>query len=312
MLLGVAHLFLAATGLPEGGVLQPEAVHGAQYAPFPQRAQYPPPAGASGTSRPEKQHFVVFGLARCGSEWLISMLNKHPNVGIGVIEPLTESLTPPSRVSSTLQGLLTGQLPNGHVLPRAEEKAALGFKWFNHQNFDIAEDVAAAPAFGEYLKTNRFKAVFLRRNSSLAREVSLAKMHATDSHVCEDAACQARMAATKVTLDPQRVVAELEAADRQWEGMLAWVSHQFVGAQRLHVLDYESLAANPQLEVQRIFSFLGVDVPDVGQIDSEQTLRMSSASTADAIENLGEVRQAVAGTKWAAEIAVGGGPWRSI
>jgi len=247
-------------------------------------------------------HFIIFGLARCGSEWLISMLNKHQSVGVGVMEPLDSGQTPPDRIGETLSGLLKGLLPNGKMLPKAEQKSMLGFKYFNKQGYDIAFDPANALPFQQYLQENHFKAIFLRRNSSIAREVSLERMR-VDGQVtkCTDEACLAQIASAKVSLDVSNLARELKYADSTWAGMLRWVNGVFSPAD-LRLVDYETLQASPQAEVQDIFRFLGLSVPDASEINPSQTLKMSTGAVADMIDNLDEVRAAVAGTQWATEI----------
>ena len=86
----------------------------------------------------------------------------------------------------------------------------------------------------------------------------------------------------------------LSRATRQFKCQPTYLAH----LRAAFSLTYDDLTAQPQLQLDRIFRFLGVAAMDV---TLDATLKMGADDVYDSIKNSSQVRDALAGTRWAVQ-----------
>ena len=241
--------------------------------------------------------FVVFTSPRTGSSWLIDLLDSHPRIAAYAELFLPGDQTTPDygsldtpRFEATLEGrrritLVPHRLAYLKRLgqPRPD-RDAVGFKlMYGHPHVH--------PGLLPYLSARRARAVHLVRENALDQIVSwetsvargLFRAHGTD-HVADIA----------VRIDTTALETRIEEMERAAAGARTTLRRYRIP--RLEVT-YERLAAEPTKELARIVSFLNVEPAEWHQESS--LVRINRKPRAELIENVHDVRAALAGTRFA-------------
>ncbi|KAH8072003.1 hypothetical protein JL721_3910 [Aureococcus anophagefferens] len=242
-----------------------------------------------------RQLFLVLQAARSGSDWLMSLLNAHPAICM-----------PAGRVD----------VPAGHdptVLVskvRAREAARPG------HNVTAAFEASANARVAIAARDNGRCAAF-----GWKQGLWLAKGYATEAHRAEFAAWVARrgvklvllrrvgvarvVSGAKNRLTPNATLLGAEASRNVHCTSASGTPSRRGGAApppRAFRVTYDELVADTPRWLGELYDFLGVGPPPK---PPRTAYVKSGGRAADSIENLDEVRAALAGTEWAAELEDG-------
>ena len=247
--------------------------------------------------------FVVLSTQRSGSTWVVDMLTSHPRVvayselfmhgGQGTPKWGQEKDLPywQTFISDKRGGRLARPVHLWRYLGQALEERpgvdAIGFKLMYSQLTRIARPLTPA------LWLKRVRIIHLMRRNALdvvlSREAGEARrgvLHAREGQPVES---------VRVRLGTDDLLQRLTAHERQIEG--ARVRFKRVGIPYTEVI-YEDLVANEKQGFDELFRFLGVDPAPV----SSSLQKVNPTSHEDLIENYGEVREALEGTKFAGQL----------
>jgi len=252
--------------------------------------------------------FVVLSFPRTGSTWLMDMLNSHPEVAAygELFNVEADELSYASTDMPYFENYLA-RLPEWTRRPRFLHGMAYLRRLYSDRpgiravGFKLLYGQAGAnPRLLHLLALRRVRAVHLTRANLLDALISWKAAQATGVYAVRTEQAATR---TRVTLNAERL------GDRLREQDLA-VSRARGRLERLRVpwieVAYEELVGRKEESLLRILGFLDVH-PDVGLLDSG-IVRMSRGSSVDLVENLPEVRAALAGTRfeWMLEDAEAG------
>lgn len=247
--------------------------------------------------------FVVLSTQRSGSTWVVDMLTSHPRVvayselfmhgGKGTPSWGQEQDLPYWQTFIREQGgsRLTRPFQLWRYLDRAFEERpgvdAIGFKLMYSQLTRIAKPLMPA------LWLKRVRIIHLMRRNALdvvlskeAGEARRGVLHARDGQSVES---------VRVQLGTDDLLERLTAHERQIEG--ARVRFKRVGIPYTEVV-YEDLVANEEEGFDSLFRFLDVQPEPV----SSSLQKVNPTSHEELIENYGEVRDALEGTKFAGQL----------
>lgn len=245
--------------------------------------------------------FVVYTSPRTGSAWLISLLDSHPQVVAypelflaGASGPLPYAASDMPYFSEFLQQRPAPLWPLRPLhlalyLARLYRPrpgvSAVGFKLMYRQ-------AAANPGLVPLLALRRVRVLHLTRANLLAALVSY---RVARSRQAFHPRLGEVLPPLKVRLDPHQLVAELASREAAVEA-----ARRRLRRLRLRYLEvgYERLSEQPRLQLARILSFLGADPAQAEHLRSP-FLRIHSGSPAELIENVAEVRRALAATRFA-------------
>ena len=247
--------------------------------------------------------FVVLSTQRSGSTWVVDMLTSHPRVvayselfmhgGQGAPQWGHEKDLPywQTFIREQSGGRLVRPFHLWRYLGRALEERpgldAVGFKLMYSQLTRIAKPLTPA------LWLKRVRIIHLMRRNALdvvlsraAGEARRGVLHAREGQPVES---------VRLQLPTDDLLKRLTAHERQIEG--ARVRFKRVGIPYTEVI-YEDLVADEKRGFDSLFRFLGVDPAPV----SSSLQKVNPTSHEELIENYGEVRQALEGTKFAAQL----------
>jgi LPS sulfotransferase NodH len=246
---------------------------------------------------------VVLSTQRSGSTWMVDMLTSHPRVvayselfmhgGEGTPRWGHEQDLPywQTYIREQGGGRLTRPFQLWRYLGRALEERpgvdAIGFKLMYSQLTRIAKPLTPA------LWLKRVRIIHLMRRNALdvvlsrdAGEARRGVLHAREGQSVE---------AVRVRLRTDDLLKRLTAHERQIEG--ARVRFKRVGIPYTEVI-YEDLVADEKQGFDDLFRFLGVEPAPV----SSSLQKINPTSHEELIENYGEVREALEGTKFAGQL----------
>jgi len=221
--------------------------------------------------------FVIAGLPRSGTNWVVFSLQEHPQVEcLGEILDKEYLTTNQQFASDPIRGL--------QDLWSTTAKRAVGFKLFY---FHCWESYPEHRGVWDFLQTQQdLKIIILHRENLLKLIVSweLAKKTQrwwTRQPVpCDD----------KVAIDPLSLrvrIASLEAG-------LARIRRTFAAHEQLDI-SYERLFADRHRHLSNMQNFLGIDQ----LIVSDRCVQQESRNTEDIIENFADVRRVLVGSLYA-------------
>jgi LPS sulfotransferase NodH len=246
---------------------------------------------------------VVLSTQRSGSTWMVDMLTSHPRVvayselfmhgGEGTPRWGHEQDLPywQTYIREQGGGRLTRPFQLWRYLGRALEERpgvdAIGFKLMYSQLTRIAKPLTPA------LWLKRVRIIHLMRRNALdvvlsrdAGEARRGVLHAREGQSVE---------AVRVRLRTDDLLKRLTAHERQIEG--ARVRFKRVGIPYTEVI-YEDLVADEKQGFDDLFRFLNVEPAPV----SSSLQKINPTSHEELIENYGEVREALEGTKFAGQL----------
>jgi LPS sulfotransferase NodH len=246
---------------------------------------------------------VVLSTQRSGSTWMVDMLTSHPRVvayselfmhgGEGTPRWGHEQDLPywQTYIREQGGGRLTRPFQLWRYLGRALEERpgvdAIGFKLMYSQLTRIAKPLTPA------LWLKRVRIIHLMRRNALdvvlsrdAGEARRGVLHAREGQSVE---------AVRVRLRTDDLLKRLTAHERQIEG--ARVRFKRVGIPYTEVI-YEDLVADEKQGFDDLFRFLNVEPAPV----SSSLQKINPTSHEELIENYGEVRDALEGTKFAGQL----------
>ncbi|MEM6394232.1 MAG: sulfotransferase [Planctomycetota bacterium] len=241
------------------------------------------------------QRFVILSYQRSGSTLLNDLLNHHPHIvcysevlcgpfPMFYLDGFNHHAKGLKRYRRWAPDHFLNRLVFGGYTPDTQ---AVGFKLFP-DHYAAYQD-----AFDRTLAQHPFKFIHLRRHNRLATYLSLARAEQTQVWSSNDQqAPQAEQAAPlSIRLDPAACLAffqQREAEEHDFE--------QCFAGHPLLRLTYEELAEQREPTLHRVLEFLGLE-----PMPLETTLeRQRSRSLGDAIANADELRDAFAGTPYAA------------
>jgi LPS sulfotransferase NodH len=247
--------------------------------------------------------FVVLSTQRSGSTWVVDMLNSHPRVlayselfmhgGEGRPKWGTEQdlLYWQTFIAGKGGGRLARAYWLWHYLGRAFAARpgidAVGFKLMYSQLTRIARPLMPA------LWLRRARIIHLMRRNALdvvlSKEAGEARRGVLHARSGED------VEAVRIRLSTEDLLERMIAHDRQIEG--ARVRFKHVGVPYTEVV-YEDLVADEAGGFDSLFRFLGVEPAPV----SSSLQKVNPTAHEELIENYGEVRDALEGTKFAAQL----------
>ncbi|MEP6909336.1 MAG: sulfotransferase domain-containing protein [Actinomycetota bacterium] len=247
--------------------------------------------------------FVVLSTQRSGSTWVVDMLTSHPRVvayselfmhgGEGVPKWGLEQGLPywQTFIREQRGGRVARPYLLWHYLGRVFEERpgidAIGFKLMYSQLTRIAKPLMPA------LWLRRVRIVHLVRRNAL--EVVLSKeagearrgvLHAREGQPLES---------VRLKLRTDDLLERMTAHERAIEG--ARVRFKRVGLP-YHEVVYEDLVADERSGFASLFDFLGVQPAPV----SSSLQKVNATAHEELIENYGEVRAALEGTKFAGQL----------
>jgi LPS sulfotransferase NodH len=245
-------------------------------------------------------NFVVLSTQRSGSTWVVDMLESHPRVvayselfmhgGDGSPKWGGETALPYWQTYSRDKFRLAKPYWLWHYLGEAFHDRpgvdAVGFKLMYSQLSRISRPLMPA------LWLKRVRIIHLIRRNALdvvlSKEAGAARggtLHARDGNDVEQ---------VRLNLDTQSLLRRMTLHERGIAG--ARVRFRKVGLPYTEVV-YEDLAAD-ESGFADLFEFLGVDPAPV----SSSLQKLNPTSHEELIENYGEVREALQGTEFAAQI----------
>ena len=247
--------------------------------------------------------FVVLSTQRSGSTWVVDMLTSHPRVvayselfmhgGHGTPKWGQEQDLPywQTYIREQGGGRLARPFHLWRYLSRALEERpgvdAVGFKLMYSQLTRVAKPLTVA------LWLKRVRIIHLMRRNALdvvlsrdAGEARRGVLHAREGQPVET---------VRFRLGTDDLVERLTAHEWQIEG--ARVRFKRVGIPYTEVI-YEDLVANEKQGFDDLFRFLGVEPAPV----SSSLQKVNPTSHEELIENYGEVREALEGTKFAGQL----------
>ena len=247
--------------------------------------------------------FIVLSTQRSGSTWVVDMLSSHPRVvayselfmhgGEGTPRwgPVQDLPYWQTYIREQRGGRLARPVQLWRYLGRAFEERpgvdAVGFKLMYSQLISIAKPLMPA------LWLKRVRIIHLMRRNAL--DVVLSKkagqarrgvLHAREGQPVE---------AVRVKLSTEDLLERMTAHERQIEG--ARVRFKRVGIPYQEVV-YEDLVADEKGGFASLFEFLGVEPAPV----SSSLQKINPTVHEELIENYGEVRAALEGTKFAGQL----------
>lgn len=247
--------------------------------------------------------FVVLSTQRSGSTWVVDMLTSHPRVvayselfmhgGDGVPKWGREQDLPywQTFIREQSGGRVARPYWLWHYLGRAFEERpgidAIGFKLMYSQLTRIAKPLMPA------LWLRRVRIVHLMRRNSLdvvlskeAGEARRGVLHAREGQSVES---------VRIKLRTADLLERMTAHERAIEG--ARVRFKRVGIPYREVI-YEDLVADEEPGFASLFRFLAVEPEPV----SSSLQKVNPTAHEELIENYGEVRDVLAGTKFAGQL----------
>ena len=242
--------------------------------------------------------FVVLTSPRSGSGWLVELLDSHPAIAAYAELFERDGIGVPSFGSSGVPYFRSYVRHHGRRSPalllRARylssvfsrrDVAAVGFKLMAGQ---LGQNRGLLPE----LALRRVRVVHLVRVNTLDALVSYAQARSTG--VFHPRRRDEPVPVARVRLDPRTLLPRLEAHEHELLEL-----RKAVDRLRLPRLDvyYEELASDPDRVLTRILLFLGV--AGHGRDLESDLVRSRMASRSDVIENVEEVRAALAGSRFA-------------
>ena len=268
-----------------------------------------------------RQLFLVLQAARSGSDWLMSLLNAHPAICMPAGRVDVPAGHDPTVLVSKVRAREAAR--PGHNVTAAFEASAnervaiaardngrcAAFGW--KQGLWLAKGYATdahRAEFAAWVARRGVKLVLLRR-VGVARVVSGAKNRLTPNATllgaeasrnvhCTSARCADAVAKLRVRLDAETLAGTLASQKREWDAVEAWAAAAAPPPRAFRVT-YDELVADTPRWLGELYDFLGVGPPPK---PPRTAYVKSGGRAADSIENLDEVRAALAGTEWAAEL----------
>jgi len=243
--------------------------------------------------------FVVFTTPRSGSSWLIDLLDSHPRVAAHAELFLVGDRTPPDYGSRDVPRF-------GATLDESRRygRPTLLVRRVRYLNrlFDRRPGVQAVGFKLMYLQASAHTGIVPYLAARRARVVHLVRANALDQIVSYEAALARNVFRARrgdvvpevtVRLDAPALPARLERMESEVAD-----ARRTVARYRLPALEvvYEDLADTTGDELTRVVSFLDVE-PTAWQAESS-LVGANHATRAELIENLSEVRTALAGTRY--------------
>ena len=260
-----------------------------------------------GGDAPKRVRFIILTNGRSGSNFVVNILNQHPNV-VNFGEILGE-WTLPNKLYKRLRlvtrwdwegfidwilfsrlahwvGQMRSVMAHGERGKAREAKAfstvkAVGFKdfFFLIERHDLAD----------FVRTGDFKVIYLSRSDSLARAVSLQRMAANGQAVQHQARTN-----QAIQIDTDQLLRDLDAMakEQMFEDRLIAA----IGPNRLMHIDYQDYffdAGKMEATNQRMFEFLGVPPCKV----QAEHRKISGDTLRDEISNLEAVRTALGSSR---------------
>lgn len=247
--------------------------------------------------------FVVLSTQRSGSTWVVDMLTSHPRVvayselfmhgGVGTPKWGTEKDLPywQTFIADKRGGRFTRPYWLWSYLGRALDERpginAVGFKLMYSQLTSIAKPLMPA------LWLKRVRLIHLIRRNSL--DVVLSKEAGEARHGVLHAREGQPVESVRLRLRTDDLMKRLTAHERAVAG--ARVRFKKVGLSYREVF-YEDLVADEAGGFASLFEFLGVEPAPV----SSSLQKVNPTAHEELIENYGEVREALEGTKFSGQL----------
>jgi len=247
--------------------------------------------------------FIVLSTQRSGSTWVVDMLNSHPHVlayselfmhgGEGIPQWSREQDVPYWQTFVAEKG--GGRLVMTFWLWRYLDRAytprpgidAVGFKLMYSQLTPVARPLVPA------LWLRRARVIHLIRRNALdvvlSKEAGAARrgvLHAREGHAVE---------AVRIRLRTEDLLERMNAHEREIERARA--RFRRIGLPYCEVV-YEDLVRDEESGFASLFQFLGVRAEPV----SSALQKVNPTSHEELIENYGEVREALEGTRFAPQL----------
>ena len=283
--------------------------------------------------------FLVVSRARSGTDWLRAMLNDHRRVcmedeAVNDIRAMRakllrrESLETVDRASDALLqtrllNVATGNFwkhmrrKNDVLKCRCDSKHvhARGFKWFNSQGgaCPLPPEAYSHPKYKKtpcsarsnhtlraWINEHKVRVIYLERLGVEKYMSGFAHENRSLPSHCSTDACSKKVAAGvgTVRVDVRSLLRKLRLQQAEMAALRTWAAT--AGAGYLP-LQYDELRRDPVGVVSRIYAFLGVEAhatrPDLYARSMRRPL-------SEYVENLDEVREALRGTPWAADLVL--------
>jgi len=251
--------------------------------------------GDMASGREDKTHFIVAGHPRCGSTFLMSLLNAHPRI-VCMHELLRMNTRKP-----VFQRFHLGQREKLLQLREIDieaflEKAffvnpvfvqAIGFKalyGFPNSNFYPEQRIQA---WDKLAGQKKLKVVYLNRN--LLRTYVSRQLAMNSKEWMRIRAKESRWSWKKITIDPDHCLRYLNRASSFEKEVRAKLNHH-----ASIELEYDYLARSSDVEMTRILQFLGVKEKTL----SSNLQRQNPRPIYDLVENYAELEKALRSTSF--------------
>mmetsp|Transcript_15074 Transcript_15074/g.46832 ORF Transcript_15074/g.46832 Transcript_15074/m.46832 type:complete len:319 (+) Transcript_15074:74-1030(+) len=253
-----------------------------------------------------KRLFLVYQIARSGSDWLLSLLNNHTDICIPCGPNFKDF-----GLKTDMHTLVGG---NAFEFRARDPKYDVGAHFSLNAHKRLAEykpgegasvagwksglflkpshaKAAHMNAFMRWIRAHQVKIIVLRRDT-LGRVVSGAYNNTVH---CKTDACVKANNHRTVHLNPSNTLAKLKTSEKMYDTVEAWCQSEV--PKLTHLVSYDDLSANTQDRMDEIFKFLGVKKHVVAS-----AMRKAGGSLKKTISNLNEIRAALKGTRWFKEI----------
>lgn len=218
--------------------------------------------------------FIIITRSRTGSNFLVSLLNAHPQVEAG------------GELFAQLKGRTTQQVWSSSFDKKSKKVQCAGFKIFYYHPLD-----SDSKAVWDKIKNDRsIRIIHLKRSNILETLVSRKIAVKTDVWLQSGNVSTPSIEERKVTLTPEECLKEFESTranehqiDEQYQ------QHQ------LMELKYEELVADTPAALSQVFQFLGVKPVTV----SSSLRKQNKESLSELMTNYTEIKEALNGTEWA-------------
>ena len=237
--------------------------------------------------------FVIIGIARTGSTWLVDLLNAHSQV-----QAFGELFRSMDVVGWDVRPFTTHQSPRLLALYRSDPLSfldrcvfrrwpvaceAVGFKLFYYH----ARRPPHAMVWDHLAQDRSIRIIHVKRANLLGQYCSLQLAHKTD------------VWSSRRALDgePPSVRLEIDACREHFAEVRAWEQEcaRLFGSHRVFDLYYEDLVSDRDRQMQAIQSFLELRHEPV----SSALVRQRRRPLSSVIANYDELKHAFAGTQWA-------------
>lgn len=249
------------------------------------------------TQNGKLQKFLVLSTSRTGSNWLIDLLNSHPEIRA------FEEVFIFQNTNNQIKVAVPDLLPTRRFY-EFQHSTSLSRPWATFKYIDeLYEEGKSSQAVGYklmYGQLKRLPEILWKLLSDRYRIIHLMRQNLLDSILSRELAKQRKLwhstknvEVKKVRLDPQQLLSSLQRDERQVQRIRQ--IFRWLPVPILEVF-YEQLRENTETTLESIAQFLNVSHTDI-QYNSHFT-KINSAKHWESIENYDEVMSTLENTRY--------------